>query len=106
LSPEASAESYGRIDDGARIIIEPQGIPPDTTHFRNDLIRAGEALSQDQKTPGFYSATVQRRDELGEVIGAFRLMYRQIADAINNRKKAEIALQESFHQRRLSPAFG
>ena len=67
-------------------------------HLRNDLIRAGEALSQDQKTPEFYSATVQRHDELGEVIGAFRLMYRQIADAINNRKKAEIALQESFQQ--------
>ncbi|MEJ2170547.1 MAG: PP2C family protein-serine/threonine phosphatase [Desulfobacterales bacterium] len=69
-------------------------------NLRNDLIRAGEALSQDQhqQTPEFYAARVQRNDELGEVIGAFRRMYRQIADAINNRKKAEHALQQSFQQ--------
>lgn len=67
-------------------------------NLRNDLIRAGEALSQDQQTPEFYAARVQRNDELGEVIGAFRRMYRQISDAINNRKKAEHALQQSFQQ--------
>ena len=67
-------------------------------NLRNDLIRAGEALSQDQQTPEFYAARVQRNDELGEVIGAFRHMYRQISDAINNRKKAEKALQQSFEQ--------
>jgi phosphoserine phosphatase RsbU/P len=67
-------------------------------NLRNDLIRAGEALSQDQQTPEFYSATVQRNDELGEVIGAFRLMYRRIADAIDKRKRAEQALQQSFQQ--------
>lgn len=67
-------------------------------NLRHDLIRAGEALSKDQQTPEFYSATVQRRDELGEVIEAFRLMYRQISDAITERKNAEAALQESFQQ--------
>ncbi len=67
-------------------------------NLRNDLIRAGEALSQDQQTPEFYSANIQRNDELGEVIGAFRRMYRQISDAINKRKKAEEALQQSFQQ--------
>jgi len=67
-------------------------------NLRNDLIRAGEALSQDQQTPEFYSANIQRNDELGEVIGAFRRMYRQISDAINKRKKAEEALQLSFQQ--------
>jgi serine phosphatase RsbU (regulator of sigma subunit) len=67
-------------------------------NLRNDLIRAGEALSLDQQTPKFYSANIQRNDELGEVIGAFRRMYRQISDAINNRKKAEEALQQSFQQ--------
>ncbi|UCD78507.1 MAG: SpoIIE family protein phosphatase [Desulfobacterales bacterium] len=67
-------------------------------NLRNDLIRAGEALSQDQQAPEFYSSSVQRNDELGEVIGAFRRMYRQISDAINNRKKAEKALQQSFQQ--------
>jgi serine phosphatase RsbU (regulator of sigma subunit) len=67
-------------------------------NLRQDLTRAGEALSKDQHTPEFYSSTVQREDELGEVIGAFRKMYRQISDAINKRKKAESALQESFRQ--------
>jgi serine phosphatase RsbU (regulator of sigma subunit) len=67
-------------------------------NLRNDLIRAGDALSQDQQTPEFYSSDIQRNDELGEVIGAFRRMYRQISDAINKRKKAEEALQHSFQQ--------
>ena len=58
-------------------------------NLRNDLIRAGFALSQDQQTPEFYSANVHRSDELGEVIRAFRQMYRQISDAITKRKKAE-----------------
>ncbi len=66
--------------------------------LRKDLIRAGEALSDDQPTPEFYSADIQRKDELGEVIGAFRQMYQRISDAINNRKKAEAALQRSFKQ--------
>jgi serine phosphatase RsbU (regulator of sigma subunit) len=67
-------------------------------NLRNDLIRAGEALSQDQEAPEFYSANIQRNDEMGEVIAAFRRMYRQISDAINNRRRAENALQESFRQ--------
>ena len=67
-------------------------------NLRQDLVRAGNALSNDQPTPEFYSATVQRNDELGEVIGAFRQMYRQISDAINERKQAEEALQASFEQ--------
>ncbi|MDP2645570.1 MAG: PP2C family protein-serine/threonine phosphatase [Desulfobacterales bacterium] len=66
--------------------------------LRHDLIRAGETLSKDQPPPEFYSATAHRGDELGEVIGAFHRMYRQISDAINERKKAEAALQESFVQ--------
>jgi sigma-B regulation protein RsbU (phosphoserine phosphatase) len=66
--------------------------------LRHDLIRAGESLSKDNQTPDFHSAKVQRNDELGEVIGAFRQMYRQISDAINERQKAEEALLESFQQ--------
>ncbi len=66
--------------------------------LRHDLIRAGEALSKDRQTPEFYSPKVQRDDELGEVIGAFRQMYRQISDAINERKKADEALLVSFKQ--------
>jgi serine phosphatase RsbU (regulator of sigma subunit) len=67
-------------------------------NLRQDLIGAGEALSNDRQTPEFYSATIQRNDELGEVIGAFRQMYRQISEAINKRKQAEEALQASFEQ--------
>lgn len=67
-------------------------------NLRQDLIGAGEALSNDQQAPDFYAATVQRNDELGEVIGAFRQMYRRISDAINRRKQAEEALQASFEQ--------
>jgi serine phosphatase RsbU (regulator of sigma subunit) len=67
-------------------------------NLRQDLVRAGEALSNDQRTPEFYSATIQRKDELGEVIGAFRRMYRRISDAINRRRKAEEALKASFEQ--------
>jgi serine phosphatase RsbU (regulator of sigma subunit) len=66
--------------------------------LRHYLIRAGESLSKDNQTPDFYSAKFQRNDELGEVIGAFRQMYRRISDAINERKKAEEALLESFQQ--------
>jgi sigma-B regulation protein RsbU (phosphoserine phosphatase) len=67
-------------------------------NLRQDLIGAGEALSNDQQTPEFYSATIQRNDELGEVIGAFRRMYRRISNAIDKRKQAEEALQLSFEQ--------
>jgi serine phosphatase RsbU (regulator of sigma subunit) len=67
-------------------------------NLRQDLVRAGEALSNDQQTPEFFSATIERNDELGEVIGAFRRMYRRISDAINKRKQAEEALQASFEQ--------
>ncbi len=66
--------------------------------LRSDLIRAGEALSRDHPTPDFFSLKVQRDDELGEVIGAFQQMYRQISDAINERKHAKTALLESFNQ--------
>ncbi len=67
-------------------------------NLRHDLIRAGDALSQDQGSPEFHSATVERNDELGEVIAAFHRMYQQIADAIARRKKAEAALQQSLQQ--------
>ena len=66
--------------------------------LRQDLVRAGEALSNDQQTPEFFSASIQRNDELGEVIGAFRRMYRRVSEAINRRKQVEEALKASFEQ--------
>jgi len=82
---------------GTWIFLEPIVITP-ILELRKDLIRAGDVISEDGETPEFYSASVKRRDELGEVIGAFNQMYRQISDAINERKKAENALQESFQK--------
>lgn len=66
--------------------------------LRNDLIKAGKSIRKDRKTPEFSSAHVQRQDELGGVIAAFRHMYQQISAAIVERRKAEKALQESLGQ--------
>jgi hypothetical protein len=70
---------------GAWFALNPIVVKP-VLRLREDLVKAGEAISHDQKRPEFYSASVQRQDELGEVISAFRQMYTQIADAINERK--------------------
>jgi len=66
--------------------------------LRRDLVSTGRAVSRDEQPAGFFSASYRRRDELGEVIEAFRLMFRQITDAIDRRKHAEEALQRSLHQ--------
>jgi methyl-accepting chemotaxis protein len=82
---------------GAWIALRPIVVAP-IIRLRNDLTSAGEAISKDRETPEFYSATIQRQDELGEVIAAFNHMYQQISDAIGERKKAEGALQTSLSQ--------
>jgi serine phosphatase RsbU (regulator of sigma subunit) len=82
---------------GAWFALNPIVVKP-ILRLRADLVKAGETISQDRHVPEFYSASVQRRDELGEVIKAFRNMYKQITDAINERKRAEEALQKSFEQ--------
>ena len=82
---------------GAWIALRPIVVAP-IIRLRNDLTSAGEAISKDRETPEFYSASIQRQDELGEVIAAFNHMYQQISDAIGERKKAEGALQTSLSQ--------
>ncbi len=82
---------------GAWIALDPIVITP-ILRLRNDLISAGEAIIGDRPTPEFSSLALQRRDELGDVIGAFKKMYRQIAAAVAERKQAEKALQMSFEQ--------
>ena len=82
---------------GAWIALEPLVITP-ILRLRKDLVAAGEAISSDRPTPQFYSASVSRNDELGDVIDAFRQMVRRITDAIGERKKAEQALKESYEQ--------
>jgi len=60
--------------------------------LREDLITAGEAIRHDQPVPVFYSASVKRFDELGDVIAAFRQMFQQIWQAMAERKQAEQSL--------------
>jgi len=61
-------------------------------HLRQDLLTAGEAISTDQPIPMFYSASAKRRDEFGDVIAAFQQMFKQIWQAMDDRKQAEQAL--------------
>lgn len=82
---------------GAWIAINPIVVSP-ILRLRKDLVSAGEALSNDHETPAFYAESVQRRDELGDVITAFNQMYRRIYEAISERRKAEAALKKSLEQ--------
>jgi len=76
---------------GTWIALNPLVITP-IIRLRNDLIGAGEAVSKDAEPPDFYSASVQRKDELGDVIAAFNQMFHQITEAISDRKRAEANL--------------
>lgn len=82
---------------GAWITLAPIVVTP-ILKLRKDLVDAGEAIAQNRPTPRFFSSGLERKDELGEVIAAFRQMYRQISDAVDHRRKAEVALQKSFQQ--------
>lgn len=61
--------------------------------LRDDLIAAGDALSKDRDQPNFYSLSVKRDDELGEVMLAFNQMFCRVYDEIAQRKKAEEILR-------------
>ena len=82
---------------GAWLALKPIVVSP-ILRLRNDLIKAGDAVSEDQKPPPFYSTTVKRSDELGDVITAFNRMFGQITEAIRQRKEAESELQLSYEQ--------
>lgn len=82
---------------GAWIALDPIVVTP-VLRLRGDLEAAGNAISNDRATPEFYSASIRRKDELGEVIAAFNQMYHQIHEAISDRKNAEAALHKSFKQ--------
>lgn len=66
--------------------------------LRRDLISAGNSIQQDKETPEFLTARESDHDELGEVIAAFTRTFKQISQAIHQRKLAEASLQESFLQ--------
>ena len=82
---------------GAWIALDPIVIRP-ILRLRADLIKAGDAISNDRETPEFYTPSVRRRDELHDVIAAFKKMYQQITESISKRKQAEQALQQSLTQ--------
>ncbi|HEY9886814.1 MAG TPA: adenylate/guanylate cyclase domain-containing protein [Candidatus Obscuribacterales bacterium] len=69
-----------------RIVIIP------ILRLRDDLRRAGEAVSQDQP-PLFQTQAMGRRDELGEVSQAFCDMFARVHQEICDRKQAEAALK-------------
>ncbi len=79
------------------IALEPMVIAP-IFRLRRDLLVAGQAIYNDQNPPKFYSASIQRQDELGDVIAAFKQMFAQITEAIQARKQAEAALKESLER--------
>jgi len=61
--------------------------------LRDDLIAAGEALSQDQIQGEFSTFICQSQDELGDVMRAFRQMFERVAWEIRERKLAEEAIR-------------
>ncbi|MEM6836858.1 MAG: adenylate/guanylate cyclase domain-containing protein [Cyanobacteria bacterium P01_C01_bin.120] len=69
-----------------RILILP------VLRLRDDLKRAGEAVSHDQP-PQFQTQAMGRRDELGEVSQAFCEMFERVHREISDRKQAEQALK-------------
>lgn len=82
---------------GALMALGPIVVLP-ILRLRKDLVAAGEAVSRDQEPPPFNAEFTRREDELGDVIYAFRQMFRRITDAITRRKAAEQALKESLRQ--------
>ena len=82
---------------GAWLALKPIVVSP-ILRLRSDLIKAGDAISNDRQPQPFYSTTVTRRDELGDVISAFNQMYQQITDAIRHRNEAEEERHISYQQ--------
>jgi adenylate cyclase len=65
------------------IVIDP------ILQVRNDLFKAGEALSQDRTDVVFYALTNKRNDELGQVMQAFCDMFERVSQEIATRKQTE-----------------
>lgn len=62
--------------------------------LRDDLEIAGESLNREIEEQNFYSLSVKRSDELGEVMGAFREMLQRVRAEIMSRTESEQALRE------------
>jgi len=58
--------------------------------LRDDLMAVGEVLNHNnEQHPNFYAMSVKRKDELGEVLQAFNLMFKRVSWEITERKRAE-----------------
>ncbi|NEZ64686.1 response regulator [Leptolyngbyaceae cyanobacterium CCMR0082] len=63
--------------------------------LRDDLLLAAEqGIGLEQKTASFYSLSVQRRDELGEVMTAFNAMLKRTSEHVIQLKDLEIKMLE------------
>ena len=81
------------------LCLEPIVINP-ILLLRCDLNKAGEAIYNDREPPTFDSVSLHRKDELGEVINAFELMYMKINEKFEERE-ATIKLQVQQLERTL-----
>lgn len=75
-----------------RLLINP------LLRLRDDLLAAGEALAEgnsegDTIQADFYSLSLQRSDELGDVAVAFSQMFHRVDHEIRERRQAEAALK-------------
>ncbi|HBE21304.1 MAG TPA: adenylate/guanylate cyclase domain-containing protein [Cyanobacteria bacterium UBA11149] len=61
--------------------------------LRDDLMAAAEAISKETANPNFYSLSVKRHDELGDVMAAFNQMFERISWEYMQRKEAEAILR-------------
>ncbi|OCQ97261.1 adenylate cyclase [Oscillatoriales cyanobacterium USR001] len=80
------------VTSGTMLVLGVTVISP-ILKLRDDLIAAGDALSNDEKATNFYSFSAKRNDELGEVMEAFNQMFCRVYKEINQRKKAEDILR-------------
>jgi class 3 adenylate cyclase len=62
--------------------------------LRDDLLAAGEAISQDLDDPPFSTLSMERQDEIGEVIQAFQQMFQRVRKEISDRQTVEACLRD------------
>ncbi|HLO47485.1 MAG TPA: adenylate/guanylate cyclase domain-containing protein [Kamptonema sp.] len=80
------------VTSGTMLVLGVTVIAP-ILRLRDDLMAAGEALSKNEDKPDFYSLSVKRKDELGEVMAAFNQMFDRVYQEINQRKITEEILR-------------
>ena len=71
-----------------RLVIRP------ILYLHNDLLMAATNIRKGVRDSPFHATSLQRRDELGEVIVTFQHMYNQIWQALEERKAANLSEQQ------------